>query len=177
MPKPGPAYYPTKVGAKWVRLHQGEEYTEVVTELERQPDGEKLVSVGHVNPNGDVIGVMTVVVSDRGLFQLNQGGHVFGTSYCLLRQPHQPGDQWKNEKTSFWDRTCTVHGPEWVEVPAGRFWAVRVEETEYRVPNKLAKTTVWYAPGVGEVKHVSTPYRDDEPDDVKVLKSFTPGEG
>ncbi|MDY3554227.1 hypothetical protein R5W24_003346 [Gemmata sp. JC717] len=177
MQKPEPAYFPTKVGAKWVRQHAQEEYTEVVTEVGERPDGAKVVSVGHVNPNGEVLSARTVAVSSKGLFLLSQGGHVFDTdaTYCLLKLPHQPGDGWKNEKRSFWDRTCTVYGSEWVEVPAGRFWAMRVESTEYRIPNKLARTTSWYAPEVGEVKHVSTPFRDDEADYVTVLKSFTPG--
>jgi hypothetical protein len=166
-PKEGPLYFPTKIGAKWVWQCGEEEDTEIVSEVEKQPDGTKHVTVGHVKPNGDVISVRTVVVSNKGLYQLNQGGHVFGTSYCLLKMPHQPGDTWKNEKPAFWDRTCTVYGPEWVEVPAGRFWALRVEEDEYRIPNKLSKTTTWYAPGVGPVKMTTD-------NGAHVLKSFSP---
>jgi hypothetical protein len=63
----------------------------------------------------------------------------------------------------------TVAGVEDVEVPAGTFRAVRVEwdcapdnEAPYRV-------TIWYAPGIGEVKTAI---------DGKVrstLRSFSPG--
>ena len=61
-----------------------------------------------------------------------------------------------------------------VEVPAGKFTAIRVEsEVSVGSPIPLLrfKLTEWYAPGVGLVKMIG---RYDNSVATRVLKSFTP---
>ena len=53
-----------------------------------------------------------------------------------------------------------------VEIPAGKFKAVRVELAD---PGAEARTTLWFAPAVGVVKIASGANQ------VPVLKAFTPG--
>jgi len=62
-----------------------------------------------------------------------------------------------------------VAGVEEVEVPAGRFRAVRVEWDRDHPRSPDFRTTIWYAPGVGEVKVAL----DGKP--WTVLKAFSPG--
>jgi len=66
----------------------------------------------------------------------------------------------------------TVGMIEDVEVPAGKFHAVRVESEEPVGKELTQKTTTWYAPGVGWVKMV---LQFGDAKEVKVLKSFAPG--
>jgi hypothetical protein len=58
-----------------------------------------------------------------------------------------------------------------VEVPAGKFKALRVE-AEQELGANVFKSTLWYAPGVGLVKSVTNTNGTER---VQVLKSFTPG--
>lgn len=70
--------------------------------------------------------------------------------------------------------TCKLTtGGEEVEVPAGKFKAVRVEaEAGFPAPFAVTRTTYWHAPGVGVVKTVEQIKGGDR---VEVLKAFTPG--
>jgi hypothetical protein len=65
--------------------------------------------------------------------------------------------------------TYTVGKVEEVEVPAGKFQAIRVEE---KTDVLLESATRWYAPGVGLVKAVSTLGKNEQ---IQVLKSYTCG--
>jgi DUF3108-like len=62
-------------------------------------------------------------------------------------------------------------GEEEVEVPAGRFKAVRVEQVE-EVRGRPTRAEEWYAPGVGLVRRVS---HQGAIRQVVELQSFTPG--
>ena len=46
---------------------------------------------------------------------------------CLLSLKHRPSEAWKGRFDGQFDRRGA--GPEWVEVPAGRFRTIRVEQT------------------------------------------------
>jgi hypothetical protein len=58
-----------------------------------------------------------------------------------------------------------------VEVPAGKFKAIRVV-TESQALARPFRRTDWHAPGVGVVKRVVL---DGKIESVEVLKSMTPG--
>lgn len=111
----------------------------------------------------------------RGLYELRgqtltlveaDNPHLAGLAWVTYARPgyqHLPGGPMYG-----W-AVYTAFGPEVVEVPAGRFAAIRVEQESSPFADKAVKSTSWYAPGVGLVKKV-------HPDgSAQVLKSFTPG--
>jgi hypothetical protein len=173
---PGP-YFPTEVGFRWVYQvtypllgdqEYAQEYTEVVTAVGRK-DAAIEVAVGRVGWEGRVYPSEVVSVSARGLFRVwsVEGRPV--TPVCLLKLPARAGDRWDYE-VSFpgWPRVETgrmAAEPEKVNVPAGTFRAVRVtvETADVASPMRF-----WYSPGLGVVKARFG-------DEVRVLKSFTPG--
>jgi hypothetical protein len=63
--------------------------------------------------------------------------------------------------------TYTVSKVEEVEVPAGKFKAIRVEE---KTDALLMSATRWFAPGVGLVKMVTISGKNEQ---IQVLKSYT----
>jgi len=164
-------YYPTQTGAKWVYDSDGKEYTHVVTRVEDAGEG-KVVSVGRAD--GDrVIPVRKVTVSDKGVFQSEDGDEKLDPPFCYLKLPAKAGDTWAangvHQGKTFLHGTRSVAGVEDVEVPAGKFQAVRVEWKCTMNSGQTYKVTVWYAAGVGEVKSAT------DGKTVTVLKSFTPG--
>jgi hypothetical protein len=94
----------------------------------------------------------------------------------LLKLPAKAGDTWEWE-----DRAADagrrqkikfkIVGEEEVEVPAGKFKAIRVSEEE-EVRGRTTKHESWYAPDVGLVKRVTQLVVGEG---VILLKSFTPG--
>ena len=64
-----------------------------------------------------------------------------------------------------------VYGPERVEVPAGRFEAIRVE-VEWPFGGGTMRRVTWYAPGVGPVRRT---LQASGAEMVEVLKAFQPG--
>jgi hypothetical protein len=98
---------------------------------------------------------------------------------CELRFPVKAGDSWVVDIPSQEGGlqgstgTATVGDVEEVQVPAGKFRAVRVDVTITAVDGKpLAKprrATRWYAPGVGLVKVAAGTGV------TRALKAFTPG--
>jgi hypothetical protein len=156
------------VGAKWVYGYDGKEEAEVVTAVEKK-DTSLIVTVQRVDGFGRKSDSQ-VRVSKDGLFRLTGGPAVKHPPMCLLKLPHKAGAKWETF-TGAWDMfesTVTAHGPEKIEVPAGKFEAIRVET---KFPQREGDSIVgkyWYAPGVGLVKQTYGGY-------VRVLKSFTAG--
>ena len=108
------------------------EHTEVVTEVE-QMGGVKLVTVARDGGRP----VFRYAVSPGGVARVRQDELAFDPPLRLLRLPSRPGDEWEWDSAVASPRPPARYtgrsrsfGPEWVEVPAGRFQAVRVE-TEY----------------------------------------------
>jgi hypothetical protein len=171
-------YFPTTVGTRRViEMTMGgrsTETTEVVTAVEEK-DGMTVVSVGR-ELDKRVVPFFQYGVSDKGLFRvtLYEGDRPRKSAACLLRLPATPGDTWEEEsparaisKTKY-----TTGKEEELEVPAGKFRAVRVEVVTKLTADRTLHQTFWYAPGVGSVEIVTN---DGGIDRVTVLKSFTPG--
>lgn len=165
-------YFPTKVGAKWVRLWSDgkgkeAEVVEVVTAVEEGRDGAKRVTVGFIGRDGKPSPAREFEVSSRGLFWTKN--LAFGRSpekpLCELELPHKAGQEWSDDETDL-NTKQSAHGPEKLKVPAGEFECIRVEYRDSRSPDPTQ--ICWYAPGVGLVKLTSGDTRI-------VLKSFTPG--
>jgi hypothetical protein len=164
--------YPTKAGTKWVYdtfdvngvPMDGE--TVAVTGVERK--GEETI-VTLERSRGDFrLPTERLAVSRKGAATVAE---VAGRGEARLerfRLPHTPGERWAFDLGAE-KGTCTARRMEWVETPAGRFIALRVdgEGTIDVLPSP--RSTEWYAAGVGLVKQTS----DGNPH--KTLRSFTPG--
>ena len=98
----------------------------------------------------------------------------------MLKLPAKEGDSWSYESGGgdgpiAHKTTYTVGKEEEVEVPAGKFKAIRVDkELKYDIGNgpTTIKTSSWYATKVGLIKSVTNPGATQT---TMVLKSFTPG--
>lgn len=143
-------------------------------------DGATTVSVGGLasrsedgtTERADVPGPR-VVVSPDGVFAAGDGACTYDPPLPLVRGRPRAGDSWTWSGKFIGGLTLsesrTTAGLEAVETPAGRFEAVRVEITHKFTGGQKweAKSTEWYAPGVGLVRSRSKGM-DRE------LMSFTP---
>ncbi|MBP3956291.1 hypothetical protein J8F10_13455 [Gemmata sp. G18] len=176
LPKDGPLYHPVQKGTRWVYLDNGAEYHYELTAADPTASGTTVVTISQMK-NGEPTPYRKVEVSERGLLWTETVGIAFDTPACLLRCPVQPGDAWAyslsrpNTALARAKGTMKVPGTETVEVPAGKFAAVRVDEKRAvlapGLPDTNLELTSWYAPNVGQVKWVCGKRE-------RVLKSFTP---
>ena len=170
-------YFPTKVGAKWVyEFEDGTTYTEAVTKVQKGKDGGFRVTAGKVRDEV-ALALDLYEVSDKGLFLLEAGKAAFDPPMSYINLSQKVGVKWENKSTLLGD--IVDHGTrriveiEKVEVPAGKFDAIRIENQPPATVGQKAEQvthTYWYAPDVGLVKLSST-----KKDVNRVLKSFTPG--
>src|SRR4051812_48582721 len=106
-------YFPTTVGAKWVYERDGrEDESVVVSAVEKE--GDELI-VSRVGADGTSTVYAKMVVSADGLRQVRE--LTDGKVGWVLKTKLESGDAW--EVTDGGKRT--VHGPEDIEVPAGKF--------------------------------------------------------
>ncbi|QJW99252.1 hypothetical protein [Frigoriglobus tundricola] len=171
-------YYPT-TEATWIYRYYGvndpvgRDYFEVVMSVWEKDgthyvrmgcmfDGKKKTSTGGV-----------VAVSGKGLVEgIEVGVRNFAPSDEVLRVPSLPGEKWTGElsmRPADRERRYVSRGPEEVDVPAGKFQAMRVDREVVCANGKLCYHPSWYVVGIGLVK-----WEDDEGRS-KVLKSFTAG--
>ncbi|MBN9121416.1 MAG: hypothetical protein J0I06_20070 [Planctomycetes bacterium] len=151
-------YYPTTAGAKWVYVTpDGDEQTIEVADVKR--DGGDVV----VSLKGDDAPPDKIIVSADGLRYVRDGtdGKLGGV---MMKAKFREGDSWKLSDGS----ERTISGPEVVEVPAGKFTAVKVTVTVREFDQ-----IIWYAPGVGEVKR--TVKKNGVEAVMRSLKSFADG--
>jgi hypothetical protein len=161
------SYYPTTVGSKWVYLDGDQEYTDVVTAVEVK-DGAKVITITRHRAGGQPPFMLAkVAMSEKGVFQTFSGEIELAKPECILPASLDKGVGWQSVLAPKWTRT--IVGEEVVEVPAGKFKAIRVDSVSAgrALPQKWSKA--WYAPRVGLVKAESLLGSDF------VLKSFTPG--
>lgn len=97
-------------------------------------------------------------VSAKGLSLVQFGDRAIEPPAPLLRLPAKAGDTWKweaekKEGAPAQKTTYKVIGEEEIEVPAGKFKAIRVEQTT-ETNGRTARYEEWYAPRVGLVKKV-----------------------
>jgi hypothetical protein len=173
-------FIPAVVGDKLIyeRTIQGkageskETVTELVTAVERK-DGLMVAVEYRYGAETKPRRTMRFRATDAGVYLVEYNGRTFAPER-LVKLPVRAGDAWES---SFAGRTdasfsSTTAKEEEVEVPAGKFRAVRIESV-FKGKGFTLKTTDWYARGVGLVK--STSIADYGENEVKVLKSFTPG--
>jgi hypothetical protein len=170
-----PTYYPTVVGTKWVYQEEGKrERACEVTEVEVKGE-ETLVTVEDTT-NGHPYD--SISISPKGLYRVRAFNIPLNDPYCVLRFPVKEGDTWKHENKpqrllKVTARTFTVKAIEEVEVPAGKYKAVRVEHvitsSNGKALDPVDRFEEWYAPDVGVVKSTLNG------ETIRVLKSFTAG--
>jgi hypothetical protein len=165
--------FPTQVGSKWVVVQTNNsdpdesdesERTLAVTAVEEK-NGAKIVTIGDN---------WKVAVSEQGLFEMENSGEKYSPPLCLLKLPSQPGDKWTTHPMFMQakiDLENMFVGLEVVEVPAGKFTALRVD-SEFTECGKTLRIRSWFAPGIGPIK---TTMKGPDVDVVVVLKSFAPG--
>jgi hypothetical protein len=161
-------YQPAKVGTKWVYQIEGTKKETVTSIVAAEKQGELLVVT--IMCDNDAGGMATEVVSigGDGIYRHAINNDPFDPHMCFLKLPIKVGDKWATDFTTRDTKvtgTRVVKGVEVVEVPAGKFQAVRVED-EYTVDKLKRKQTLWIAPNVGVVKHL---HGDKS---VSLLKSF-----
>jgi hypothetical protein len=169
-PAPPVTYQPSKVGTKWVYEVEGTKKENVATVVAAEKQGE-LVVVRIRYRIEDVFDSSEIVsVGKDGIYRHAVADSLFDPHVCLLKLPVKVGEKWRTDFTAGDHKstgTRVVEAVEEVEVPAGKFRAVRVKH-EYKDNDTPRKQTLWYAPNVGVVKHA---YGDNRPR-VDVLKSF-----
>jgi hypothetical protein len=176
--KPVPLYFGTRVGDTWVyeiRTPAAKvDMIEAVSAADEK-DGVVVVAVTRTY-QGETAVSQQLAVSEQGLQLLAVGGSNLSHAQWVVKVPVKAGDTWTVDLDAPPGRqplklTYTVRGEEEVEVPAGKFKAVRVDTTlnDPVVPMPISR---WYAPGIGLVKSVSKIGKDDR---VQILKSFTTG--
>jgi hypothetical protein len=114
-------------------------------------------------------------VSSHGVFLLARGKAVYDPPQRVLQRPAKAGATWEVVVPGPGDVPlivkCKSGGGEEVEIPAGRFQAVRVER-EFELAGQVYRQTSWEAPIVGTVKMQA---QASDGSVTHVLKSFTPG--
>ncbi|QDU20564.1 TapB family protein [Urbifossiella limnaea] len=161
--KEQPLYFPTTVGAKWVYERAGVEQ-EPVRVVSVEKSGKEVV-VSRAGADGTAWRYAKVFVSPAGLRESRLTPTGKSEVVWVLKLPLKAGESW-----AVGEMKRTVHGPEAVDVPAGRFQAVKVVDEH----DSGAQLVAWYAPGVGRVKQASVSPKGKETVTL-LLKSFTPG--
>jgi len=154
-------YLPTKEGTKSVMVSTlGNNTAEIVEKVRKVESTAGGFVVTMEGPSESVV----YEVTGKGVFRR------FGPDKRLLAvlDLSKTGDgKWEVKLTEDETASFTMGKVEEIEVPAGKFQALRVDEEA-----RTGRHTVWYAEGVGVVKSVSVHAGQVM---TQELKSFTPG--
>jgi hypothetical protein len=156
-------YFPLRAGDSWTYRHsEGSEFTVKVLKDEKQPDGtlRYLVEIQsgariqytYSKPTGWVLLHRTDYLEQEALKK------DYKPAKQYLRNPLTVGASWNwaGQDVTGTDasESSQVVGLEWVEVPAGKFHAMKIV-SQVSSGGALVTKTYWYAPGVGCVKSSS----------------------
>ncbi|WP_020468078.1 TapB family protein [Zavarzinella formosa] len=176
-PKDKPTYYyTTKVGDTVVReVTANGKTTDKSSTVDSVEEKDGVLTVV-VKPTGKpgAPAIETMLVSKTELTLPPQGP--IDVPITFLKLPAKKGDTWESMKTSkgaggvIFKSACM--GEEEVEVPAGKFKAIKVETAVMTPTEEYSRMTMWHAPGVGLVKLMT---KSGGRETSSVLKSFTPG--
>jgi hypothetical protein len=158
-------YFPTRVRMVWMYDEDGHQETRIITHV--QDEGSTKVLTVKWTRTLHQSTVETVQVSARGVFRMGFADNWFERPWCMMKFPPTSGDTWDYDVAGEMG-TATVHGPETIEVPAGKFTVYRVECKGQRGGGLPTKSTYWFA-DIGLVKQV------DNLGETLVLKSYRPG--
>jgi hypothetical protein len=151
---PPPLDFPTARGTTWVYEGDYGKRTVVVTEVQEEKDGAKLVTTEKIGADGKRTPYLVTRISAEGVFVVAEGRRKYDEPWCILKLPHRPGRTWQTEVSGNGPAGIATMktGPiEKVTVAAGTFLAARVEwELKYKGGGR--KATCWYAHGVGLIQ-------------------------
>lgn len=160
----GEVPFPTRVGTKWVYLEDDKEICHVLTKAEMKDD--RVVIEISQKKGEELSRIQSWVLTKTGLYFTDGDGEP-STDKCWLKLPAKAGDRWKFELLPGATASAKVVGEEEVEVPAGKYKAIRVE-WDVIVDDKVdERVVIWHVPGIGEVKKTVGNRK------TTVLKSFT----
>jgi hypothetical protein len=175
-----PLYYPTRIGdtrVYEVRTPGGlvDEYVNTVTKVENK-DGVAHVTLGIVD-RGETSLWAEVDVSAGGVVRRTAAGQKMEPPEPVVKLPFKAGETWTYQKKSPGGgrtarKTFTLVAEEEVEVPAGKFQAIRIDE-EWESNRGHVRSSQWHAPGVGLVKMTTVEGTTEM--STYVLKAFKPG--
>ena len=165
-------YFPTKPGTRRVYSYAEEEVVDVVTKVER--NGNSFVVTTETFAAGKKLLSERWSVSEGNLSRVEFNGKTEDPPNYVVKDADHGLATWRIEHPGHADGFRvgrTLHGPEEVEVPAGKFHAVRIE-SEYVNRHTTRRSTAWYAEGVGLIKEVLH-CDNDATITSKMLKSVT----
>jgi hypothetical protein len=160
---PAPDYFPLRVGDSWkYRNTSGEsEFTLKVVSAEKQADGTMLYLIEKLAGAKIQLWYSKTsewVLQHRESYPEHEGLEIkYAPAKQYLRNPLVAGAKWnwagKSVTQNDLNESHQVIGPEMVEVPAGKFMAMKIVS---QISEASPKTvTTWYAKGVGMVKYVT----------------------
>jgi hypothetical protein len=165
-----PNYYPLQVDNAWRYkvTHAGKpvEYIARVTKIEMVSGQEVARLESSVGSN---VSEHLLQTSD-GVFRYRHNGVDITPPICLVKYPIKGDAKWAGDIMVDTDKgkySCEAK-EEAIEVPAGKFQAVRVTLRSENSKGKSATTTYWFADGVGLVKQTFD--ADGEPVVVELQK-------
>lgn len=169
-------YYPTVVGSRRVMVIRTGTYSreeaETVTHVEEK-DGIYRVTVDCEMDGDRLTPGYVYEVSNRELYQMSTENPVHGNGTLLLKLIDDTtwtlGDDAEEPLA-----TLKLMQEEDVEVPAGKFRAIRVDGVRHQGLEAPFNFSFWYAPGVGLVKGEA---KRESSTSTTELKSFTLGKG
>jgi len=147
LPQETEDYFPLKPGMAWeFENADGKTETKSVGDAKKIGDREyRLVRNALVGtpPERDI----PAVVSAGGVTLFDEHDQV---DVCWLKLPAKPGAEWTH-KSRVGRLAMTLSGEEEIEVPAGKYKALKVV-ADLEVNGAKGRMTIWYAKGVGEVR-------------------------
>lgn len=171
---PPPLNFPTQVGTKWVYQLPAENVSVVLTDSVKT-DSRTVVVSEYTERDGRRCTWEKVAVSDDGIWLVADSVSIYKPPIRWIKATAKQEEKWMidsaykfgEDTEGYFQRvgTITFIGMEKVKVPAGVFYARRMEARGGRVWTE----TRWYAPGVGLVKWI----RNNG--DTILLKSFALG--
>ncbi len=157
VPNDGPKkhFHPTGKGTKWVYKSGSTRIASKIDEVEVK-GGETIVNIVFEEPNNKTSPVETLLLNEKGVFRTRALGDEVDPPICLLKLPAKVGTKWSGKLDDFVIvDNSTIVGIEEVEVPAGKFKAIRVElNLQFKDITSIDThlPTHWYVEGIGLVK-------------------------
>ena len=148
-------FHPTSKGTKWVYKSGGVRIANTIDEVEVK-GGETIVNIVFEESNNKTSPVETLLLNEKGMFRIHALGDKVDPPICLLKLPAKVGTKWSGKLDDFVIvDNSTIVGIEVVEVPAGKFKAIRVElDLQFKDITSIDThlPTHWYVEGIGLVK-------------------------
>jgi hypothetical protein len=164
-----PDYWPLALESSWIYVERGRDI-EIRVTGRRRINGFDVFAI----EGGGV--TRHVHVAEWGIEVYRADGrNWFGPLLAVRRSGDTWVEEWAEDRR-LREMAVTSVGEELVEVPAGRFTALRVRAEEGPPGNRIVEE-YWYAPGTGPVKTIVTSHRSGESPRtiVRELKKYVRG--